>query len=127
MKNREFKFRAWWIPKNTWATKICIYLDDSEIGDVSECFHNSECKDDYVLQQYTGLLDKHGKEIYEGDILMFQSSYMDSNGGQYGNCFFHCSFKDGSFRFGVDDIATQEDASYYEVIGNIFETPDLLK
>jgi len=66
---RELKFRVWSKPFQAWAKDLCLYLDNSEIGDVSECFHNIEDKDDYIIQQYTGLKDKNGKEIYEGDIV----------------------------------------------------------
>jgi uncharacterized phage protein (TIGR01671 family) len=81
---------------------------------------------EYVVQQYTGLLDKNGKDIYEGDILIFRPSYDESLGGQFGNAVFSASFKDGSFRFG-DEFADQDGANYYEIIGNIFENSELLK
>lgn len=80
----------------------------------------------FILLQYTGLKDKNGKEIYEGDILIFRPCYDESLGGQFGNSVFAVSFSDGAFRFG-DQLADQEGASYYEIIGHIYQNPELLK
>lgn len=83
-------------------------------------FHHRENGEDLVLMQFTGLLDKNGKEIYEGDIVR-----ADTHVGQvvYGNyAFFVKDFWDSSF----DDPADAFSEATFEVIGNIYETPELL-
>lgn len=74
----------------------------------------------YVLQEYTGLKDKHGKEIYEGDIVKRR---FDKVSVVY--------FEKGSFLLepmliGETDLLGDENKDC-EVIGNIYENKNLLK
>lgn len=72
--------------------------------------------EDYIIMQWTGLKDKNGKEIYEGDVL--KDSYST----------FKVFFSYGSFRFEklqIDDFA-EPSLKRLEIIGNIYEHPELL-
>ena len=60
---REIKFRAW----DTRQKKMVGDFDSGFNYRWFECQH----KDCHVLMQYTGLKDKNGKEIYEGDVVQF--------------------------------------------------------
>lgn len=69
--HREIKFRVWDNENKTWIDPWWIQFGSYNrlITDVG-CYVNlQEHPDRYVIQQYTGVKDKNGKEIYEGDII----------------------------------------------------------
>ena len=80
-----------------------------------------------TVGQYTGLTDKHQKKIFEGDIVRYAIYPPDQ--------FVHgvVNYKDGVFRIGDQGCALCVcaadgiDEYRLEVIGNIFDTPDLLQ
>lgn len=79
--------------------------------------------DHFILMQYTGLKDKNGKEIYEGDVVRTHND-MASEQVYWNNEY--AQFSKGRVIDGVFSNI-HEDISYCEVIGNIYENPDLLK
>lgn len=72
----------------------------------------------FVSQQFTGLLDKNGKEIYEGDILQLYRPKQKLEVVWNEGCFI---LNDSSGLFLYQEHKTSE------IIGNIFENPELLK
>lgn len=84
-----------------------------------------------TLTQFTGLLDKHGKEIYEGDIVKGSYEYQDCFCDLIEEVkFFDCYFTPFGAWFG-DGSGTLYSSSInpenFEIIGNIYENPELLK
>jgi len=72
---------------------------------------------DSPLMQYTGLKDRNGKEIYEGDVIQ---------DGWNKNTFGVVTFEEGGFRLGfgyAETVGIQSEVA--EVIGNIYENPEL--
>ena len=130
---REIKFRAWdgekmiTPDKDKYYNRIRIDLSGG-----MERMHGSEHYDekvDYTLMQYTGLKDKSGVEIYEGDILSPNNrevrigEYFGPYGmGSGAYTVSHAEDYDGK-SYGI----TSKQVSHSEVIGNIHENPELLK
>jgi len=118
---REFKFRMWDINTKRF---YYMYLDES-IGSTRTILSPKEA----TVQQYTGLTDKNKKEIYEGDILDFTARYKQTGPVEviyYGASFGCVVTDDGGLEefWALNHIVQQH---YPEIIGNIFENPELLK
>ena len=131
---REIKFRAWDEKEKCWVSGFAIH-QSGMFSDWAGCKKiNGQCvaEADWKYQheiphikimQYTGLKDRHGQEIYEGDIL--RDDEMGLNVVRW---------EDGSFwleMFYEGGQSLMEHLSDYnevcEVIGNIYENPELLK
>ena len=77
-----------------------------------------------TIGQYTGLKDKKGKEIYEGDIISFVDGLKKVNGEWIDNKhIYKVEYSGAAFR-GVLGLSESLDA--VEVIGNIYDNPELL-
>lgn len=119
MTQRQIKFRVW--DKNQ---KIMFYFDNLEFNSEYNLlafgcdwkkygfsFGSLSLEDDAPVMQFTGLLDKNGKEIFEGDIVksgnyerkVFEVEYTDCGFSPFAEAYFGC-----------------------EVIGNLYESPELL-
>ncbi|ERI10852.1 YopX family protein [Aneurinibacillus aneurinilyticus] len=110
---REIKFRAW--DKNLER----LYNPDY----VQEYFHEivSDNKR-FTLLQYTGLKDKNGKDIFEGDILEYKKLSFHEDGVERGHVWYN-EYAEWS----VNNWLLNRIYRRAEVIGNIFEHPELLE
>ena len=85
--------------------------------------------EDCVLMQSTGLFDKNGKEIYEGDIVKYKCCpeiYVEEVIYDNKHCNFGTIDKDGE-TFSFDALISDIHVGCFEVIGNKYENPELLE
>jgi hypothetical protein len=121
---REIKFRVWCKNKNQWETDK-MYL--SQYGGL---LHGASMlgvnKEIHIVSFFTGLLDKSGREIYEGDIIAGEDGIHWKIVYRQAAYFAYTE----STLVDIDDQWTELnifDLNYFEVIGNIYENPELLK
>lgn len=120
MNNRAIKFRVW--TRGHEGSK-----DSHGMMEVTSLSHFSSqyVKAADALMQYTGLLDKNGKEIYEGDIVIIRQYPPTNNKPQV---VFYTP-ETASFVMSKTGYPPSIGIGGYrlEIIGNIYENPDLLK
>ena len=120
---REIKFRAW--DRNQKRFVTYGYLGHDGLyysGEGCEIYGSDEHVE---AQMFTGLKDKKGKEIYEGDILKLES-WVGTQQVAFIEGAFCLADKDGNY---VGDIHYIHHAGIMqsEIIGNIYENPELIK
>ena len=125
---REIKFRAWDTELDKWYAPtyeayrgqlwelLVSFKGDLVAHTITGMTHESMFPDRYILMQYTGLKDKNGKEIYEGDILKWDASEW---GTEYNEAV--------KWDFGLLASREHDWPQFCEIIGNIYENPELLK
>ena len=94
--NRKIKFRVW--DKTTNEFLDNEYFKITGNGNVENYLTENENDKNCVIQQFTGLLDKNEKEIYEGDILKLY--YTDPLIGFVKFCYGESAQRDGEWRVG---------------------------
>ena len=132
--NREIKFRGKCTDNGEWVAGSLLQDDYGNCMIVGFIDHHEQwySVSPETVGQFTGLRDRNGEDIYEGDILMCIGQRKDNNGREY---FRKVIFKNGSFCMSV--LEYNSDSTLYshavngklnwEVIGNIHDNPELMK
>ncbi|EEV4945534.1 hypothetical protein HFM63_001321 [Campylobacter coli] len=150
MKLQDFDFRIWDIQEKHYITNNpCLVEFNHNPGEIKAgvllVYEDREHEfleswyDDIEIELWTGLYDKHGKKIYENDILKFSFSFYDgtrtqeviayANAITYNGLFF--TSKHNGFFPRIDNYSYEQLEENFtfsmEIIGNIHENPELLK
>ncbi len=110
---RELKFRVW----------VDDYMDYLDLNDFA--FREYIISSDVIILQYTGLKDRLGQEVYEGDLLKM------STPGKLNDSFYKIIFENGCFllqdtKFPLTKVVFSSMLEN-KVVGNIYENPKLLQ
>lgn len=138
---REIKFRGRRFDNGEWVYGSLISVDDTAfIIDKSDIDYNPDTNttafwfdttedevDPATVGQYTGLNDRGGKEIYEGDIIRYfrpETLFIDYTGIiKFKDCSFNFYHMDGDGMLRMRDF----NGLAIEILGNIHDNPELLK
>lgn len=141
MKN--YKFRAWdnhnkkWLMGYEYPNLGGFSLTGESVlfGEWGDCFDefvfekNGKKADDLIITQFTGLVDRNNKQLYDGDIVKFRANYTSKP----------CGYMKGILRMTEFELQIEaENGQFYsannetdefpyadELIGNIFDNPEL--
>lgn len=140
--NNRFKFRVWLPSLNKFGNDNSVFMDcygklygvtrPSLVDDSRSIVNIGQFKEfnEYTIQWYTGLNDKNDNLIFEGDIVQYNQN------SSYDNMNFIARWSDNQLGFIFQSNSGEQLVNqtphlnrfkHLEVVGNIFENPELLK
>lgn len=125
------KFRAWLKEENKMIIVDTMNWFDDEFESIGDGITFLRGADKVELMQSTGLFDKNGKEIFEGDILEVtdKHSWLEVVSYSQEKAMFVTEEINREFKVPESPLYDLSDSTFlkFEVIGNIYENPELLE
>ena len=120
------KFRAWHNELGRMMSISDMWFNVDSLGEIGlndpvMNDHISVYPDEIVLMQSTGLKDKNGKEIFEGDVVSIDTDEFD---------LLFVKYESGIYWLMDDEECVEHLSDYYKyvsIVGNIYENPELLE
>lgn len=129
---RQIKFRGKRVDTGEWIFGDLLTSNgtECEISDWNDVVYSRYDVDPDTVGQFTGLLDKSGKEIYKGDILSANGKIIGYVvDGVRGYCYdvVYTPPRRNEYSWSLYSVVTDDYPSGIEVIGSIYDSPELLK
>ena len=128
---REIKYRVWCKNKNEWEKDLIAILPSGALlHHIGHSSYRPCSRDSHIVVFYTGLKDRNGVDIYDGDLL----SGIDPNGEtipmfevEFDHGIGMWIFYDDFDGYDYTSIHCAAEMGYeFEIFGNVYENPDLI-
>lgn len=137
MSNRDYKFRAWDAENKAFVSAGGVQEQHIPVVPTE---HGFALKTKFLLSMWTGLLDKNGQEIYEGDIVQYAYDWDHEDAGLEKRIFKKPTKRNkpsigviewsggehAEFVVNPDRMCLSNEEMLIEVVGNVFENPELI-
>ncbi|MGR5971159.1 YopX family protein [Bacillus cereus] len=121
----RYKFRTW-----DKKAKVMEQYQHLQLSPNGQLYHDGmNVTDNYEIMQSIDMTDKHGTEIYEGDILKGPGLYETPENHTTTYLHWKVEYRNGTFYLGYDPIEDDMDwiCAECEVVGNVYENAELLE
>lgn len=133
--NREILFRAKKVDGGEWIEGYIVKKHGTyflyDINESDTCRQNNYLIDEDTICQYTGLTDKNGKKIFEGDIVRYCEICGEVKFGLYEANFSLSNLNQGFYVEFPEDSLYRGELGYWRnkvvVVGNIYDNSELLE
>jgi len=118
--NKIVGYEKWYPGAGDQAKAQWLYSKDGQYWNPEYIYHSEK-------DQFTGLRDRQGKEIYEGDIVRYSEHYCGDSTEKECVEVVEWDENEASYPWNLTNTGFMDGPKWCEVIGNIYENPDLLK